>query len=118
MTGEEEEERPLGQQEGGGDSHMANAGPQSFAEAMREAEEKPKSVLWLVAIICGLFALGVWDFAVNVEDNGCVMTYMYEYPKYVPVAMPKKAKDSFPHYGLYVYGEGDLVEVRRRLSLS
>ena len=39
-----------------------------------------QSALWIVCLITALFASGVYDFFVNVEQNGCGMTYMYEWP--------------------------------------
>jgi hypothetical protein len=106
---QDQEDEPV--EEGGQQEQQGQSGPQSLAEAMREAEEKPQSVVWLVLVIGCLFAMGVWDFAMDVESNGCQMTYMYEYPKYIPVPMSKSVTKTYPNYGLYVYGEGDLVEV-------
>ena len=37
------------------------------------------------------------------------MTYMYEYPTYVPMEMPASVRAKHPHYGLYAYGEGAKV---------
>ena len=36
----------------------------------------------------------------------CDMTWMYEYPKYIPVPMKDEIKNEFPKYNLFVYGEG------------
>ncbi len=91
--------------------------PQTLAEAMKEAEEKPKSLLWLILTMTGLFALGVSDFLLGTEPNGCAMTYMFEYPAYVPVRMSAEVADRFPKYGLYVYGEGErMVHVRNAIK--
>ena len=87
------------------------ARPQTFAEAMKEAEEKPKSALWIIALLTALFGLGVRDFLLGAEENGCAMTYMYEYPQYVPVPMDGVG-ERFPKYGLYAYGEGDTMVKR------
>ena len=89
-------------------------GPQSLSEAFKEANEKPKSVLWLVATLAGLFAWGLVHFLGRTEPNGCAMTYMYEYPMYEPVVpdLPEDVRARFPKYGLYAYGEGQFVDVR------
>ena len=67
-----------------------------------------------MCLITALFASGVYDFFVNVELNGCAMTYMYEWPTYVPVRdLPEAVAAAHPNYGLYAYGEGESV---RRLE--
>ena len=89
-------------------------GPQSFSEALQEANDKPKSVLWLVAVLSGLFVWGSATLIFSAEPNGCAMTYMYEYPEYEAVVpdMDEGVKQRFPKYGLYAYGEGKGVQVR------
>ena len=62
------------------------------AAAMEEDKNPPKSVLWLIVVLTGLFAAGVYNFFFEVERNGCAMTYMYEYPMYVPVAIKSAGK--------------------------
>lgn len=74
------------------------------------AEPPPKSALWLIVLLTSLFGLGVWDFFTGIESNGCAMTFMYEYPTYIPVPLSSKVQSLFPNYGLYVYGEGHTVE--------
>ena len=70
-----------------------------------------QSALWIVCLITALFASGVYDFFVNVELNGCAMTYMYEWPTYVPVPdLPEAVVAAHPNYGLYAYGEGKSVK--------
>ena len=64
-----------------------------------------------MCLITALFASGVYDFFVNVELNGCAMTYMYEWPTYVPVnGLPEAVVAAHPNYGLYAYGEGESVK--------
>ena len=64
-----------------------------------------------MCLITALFASGVYDFFVNVELNGCAMTYMYEWPTYVPVPdLPEAVVAAHPNYGLYAYGEGKSVK--------
>ena len=57
-----------------------------------------------------IFNTGGYDFVFNVEDNGCAMTYMYEYPQYIPIKLSDIVKQRFPKYQLYVYGEGKSSE--------
>lgn len=60
-----------------------------------------------------LFSLGVVDFVTNIDENGCAMTYMYEYPQYIPIKLTEIVKQRFPKYELYVYGEGKSSEKLR-----
>ena len=70
-----------------------------------------QSALWIVCLITALFASGVYDFFVNVEQNGCAMTYMYEWPTYVAVTdLPVAVAAAHANYGLYAYGEGKSVK--------
>eukprot|EP00094_Tigriopus_californicus_P008865 TCALIF_08546-PA protein Name:"Similar to PGAP1 GPI inositol-deacylase (Homo sapiens)" AED:0.00 eAED:0.00 QI:577/1/0.66/1/0.5/0.33/3/0/965 len=79
-------------------------------EVAENPETPPKSALWLIVLLTSLFGLGVLDFFTGIEPNGCAMTYMYEYPTYIPVAVSSVVQSQFPNYGLYVYGEGASVE--------
>eukprot|EP00095_Tigriopus_kingsejongensis_P011682 maker-scaffold59_size442576-snap-gene-3.32 protein:Tk11682 transcript:maker-scaffold59_size442576-snap-gene-3.32-mRNA-1 annotation:"gpi inositol-deacylase" len=73
-------------------------------------EPPPKSALWIIVLLTALFALGVWDFGTGMEPNGCSMTFMYEFPTYVPVTLPVQVQTKFPNYALYAYGEGQSAE--------
>ena len=53
------------------------------------------------------------DLLWGVEDNGCKMTYMFEYPQYIELAMPDDISSLFPKYGLFAYGEGEGKSVER-----
>lgn len=79
-------------------------------EAALAAAKEPKSAIWIVVLITTMFASGIYDLAFNVEQNGCAMTYMYEYPAYVPIEMPKAVREKHPNYGFYAYGEGAKVK--------
>ncbi|CAG0912972.1 unnamed protein product [Notodromas monacha] len=57
-------------------------------------------------IVSTFLLLGFLDFFTNHGPNNCEMTYMFEKPEYVEVALNKSVKTSFPRYSLYVYGEG------------
>eukprot|EP00111_Clytia_hemisphaerica_P021014 TCONS_00061969-protein len=60
----------------------------------------------VLVIVFGIFIISIKDILLNVEENGCTMTWMYEYPKYIPVPMGVEIKNKFPKYNLFVYGEG------------
>nr|XP_032659496.1 GPI inositol-deacylase isoform X2 [Chelonoidis abingdonii] len=46
------------------------------------------------------------------------MTYMYEYPEYLKIKLPKKISRRFPAYELYLYGEGNYAEENKNLILT
>lgn len=46
------------------------------------------------------------------------MTYMYEYPEYLKIKLPRKISRRYPAYELYLYGEGSYAEENRNLMLS
>ncbi|KAH9519755.1 hypothetical protein Btru_070832 [Bulinus truncatus] len=69
----------------------------------------------ILSVIC----LGFYDYLTHFEENGCEMTYMYEYPKYVNIELSQeKNENDFPHYSLYIYGEGDYANQLRGLHLK
>uniref|UniRef100_UPI0037E990AE GPI inositol-deacylase n=1 Tax=Semicossyphus pulcher TaxID=241346 RepID=UPI0037E990AE len=46
------------------------------------------------------------------------MTYMFEYPEYRRVALPRRVARLYPAYGLYLYGEGVYAQETRALKLT
>ncbi|XP_051874275.1 GPI inositol-deacylase [Pristis pectinata] len=44
------------------------------------------------------------------------MTYMFEYPEYLKIKLPKKLSNHYPSYGLYLYEERDSAEARNGLK--
>ena len=52
----------------------------------------------------------MFDLFYRAEPNRCDMTYMYEYPQYIPIKLSEIVKQRFPKYQLYVYGEGKSSE--------
>uniref|UniRef100_A0A8C3AF73 GPI inositol-deacylase n=1 Tax=Cyclopterus lumpus TaxID=8103 RepID=A0A8C3AF73_CYCLU len=52
------------------------------------------------------------------EENRCSMTYMFEYPEYRRVALPRRMARLYPAYGLYLYGEGLYAQETRALKLT
>eukprot|EP00090_Calanus_glacialis_P013911 TRINITY_DN2253_c0_g1_i7.p1 TRINITY_DN2253_c0_g1~~TRINITY_DN2253_c0_g1_i7.p1 ORF type:complete len:1052 (-),score=349.76 TRINITY_DN2253_c0_g1_i7:167-3322(-) len=91
---EEEEERPA--------EAEAEAPPVPDNE-----QDKVKPVVFIGLFITALLGLGIYDVFQNVEPNGCSMTYMYEYPKYINMKLPEEVNKTFPKYRLLAYGEGE-----------
>ncbi|KAG7259465.1 hypothetical protein CRUP_015109 [Coryphaenoides rupestris] len=52
------------------------------------------------------------------EENKCSMTYMFEYPEYRRVSLPRRVSRLYPAYGLYLYGEGLYAQETRALKLT
>ncbi|NWQ77669.1 PGAP1 deacylase, partial [Columbina picui] len=61
---------------------------------------------------------GVRDVLFLYEENRCSMTYMYEYPEYLKIKLPKKTARRYPAYELYLYGEGNYAEENKNLLLT
>ncbi|KAM7153019.1 GPI inositol-deacylase isoform 1-T1 [Macrochelys suwanniensis] len=68
--------------------------------------------------VAALVLLGVRDVLFLYEENRCSMTYMYEYPEYLKIKLPKKISRRFPAYELYLYGEGNYAEENKNLILT
>ncbi|RNA32922.1 GPI inositol-deacylase [Brachionus plicatilis] len=58
----------------------------------------------LVAIILVSLGFGIVDYLKNFDQNECSMTYMYEYPRLIPINLDDDAH--FINYKLYLYCEG------------
>ncbi|XP_071964178.1 GPI inositol-deacylase-like isoform X2 [Antedon mediterranea] len=73
----------------------------------------------LCALLLSLFAWGLYDVIVNVEENSCSMTYMFQYPTYMPVpGIKEEIQNAFPRYGLYLYGEGEYAKKSKNMKLD
>ncbi|RXM36567.1 GPI inositol-deacylase [Acipenser ruthenus] len=70
------------------------------------------------ALLAGLFAIAIRDVLFEYEENGCSMTYMFEYPEYQRIRLPKRLQRQYPSYGLYLYGEGIYAEENKKLQLT
>ncbi|XP_034549496.1 GPI inositol-deacylase [Notolabrus celidotus] len=66
----------------------------------------------------GLLAAGLRELLTGSEENRCSMTYMFEYPEYRRVALPRRVARLYPAYGLYLYGEGVYAQETRALKLT
>ncbi|XP_041699974.2 GPI inositol-deacylase isoform X2 [Coregonus clupeaformis] len=66
----------------------------------------------------GLLAMGLRELLSGFEENRCTMTYMFEYPEYRRVALPRRVARQYPAYGLYLYGEGQYAQDTRGLKLT
>ncbi|XP_061464142.1 GPI inositol-deacylase isoform X2 [Rhineura floridana] len=69
-------------------------------------------------VLAALVLLGVRDVLFQYEENRCSMTYMFEYPEYLKIKLPRKIARRFPAYELYLYGEGSYAEQNRNLLLT
>ena len=65
-----------------------------------------------------LLASGILQNVFNIEENRCDMTYMFEYPEYIPVPLDAGMKSKFPKYSLILYGEGSYADDLKSLHLS
>ncbi|XP_047457447.1 GPI inositol-deacylase [Mugil cephalus] len=70
------------------------------------------------ALSLGLLALGLREMLTGFEENRCSMTYMFEYPEYRRVSLPRRVARLYPAYGLYLYGEGLYAQETRSLKLT
>ncbi|KAM8806886.1 GPI inositol-deacylase [Eudromia elegans] len=75
------------------------------------------AALWCAAV-AALVLLGVRDVLFLYEENRCSMTYMFEYPEYLKIKLPKKTARRYPAYELYLYGEGSYAEANKNLVLT
>ncbi|XP_059471250.1 GPI inositol-deacylase [Neocloeon triangulifer] len=69
-------------------------------------------------VIFALFVLGIHNYLTAHEENSCEMTYMFEYPQYVKIALSDNDTKEFPKYGLYAYGEGQYTEKLRNMQFN
>uniref|UniRef100_A0A3Q4I099 GPI inositol-deacylase n=1 Tax=Neolamprologus brichardi TaxID=32507 RepID=A0A3Q4I099_NEOBR len=69
-------------------------------------------------LAAGLLAVGLRELLTGFEENRCSMTYMFEYPEYRRVALPRRVARLYPAYGLYLYGEGVYAQETRALKLT
>ncbi|XP_022101843.1 GPI inositol-deacylase-like [Acanthaster planci] len=73
-------------------------------------------------IICSIFlallGLGFYDVFRNFEENGCTMTYMFQWPSYIDAKLDDAIQQRFPQYSLSLYGEGDYLKRSRNLKLN
>ncbi|XP_053136263.1 GPI inositol-deacylase isoform X2 [Hemicordylus capensis] len=106
-----------------------HGGAQRSFPGMGEAEEGSRGWTWRLpgapvaaGVLCGALAvlvlLGVRDVLFLYEENRCSMTYMFEYPEYLKIKLPRKISRRYPAYELYLYGEGSYAEENRNLLLT
>ncbi|CAL1582641.1 unnamed protein product [Knipowitschia caucasica] len=72
----------------------------------------------LYGLALGFLALGLRELLTGFEENRCSMTYMFEYPEFRRVSLPRRVTRLYPAYGLYLYGEGVYAQETRNLKLS
>ncbi|XP_043245683.1 GPI inositol-deacylase-like [Amphibalanus amphitrite] len=75
---------------------------------------KPSAVpIYISIILFVCFVYGIYDYLTGFEENGCALTYMYEYPQFVRIQLPQNISQKYPRYKLYAYGEGVYTEQLR-----
>ena len=74
-------------------------------------------LITVLSVFAAFSYVGFREFFMNPEDNRCEMTWMYEYPEYLPVPLGKKVTRRFPSYKLYLYGEGEYADSIRRFQM-
>uniref|UniRef100_A0A8C3P0E4 GPI inositol-deacylase n=1 Tax=Cyanoderma ruficeps TaxID=181631 RepID=A0A8C3P0E4_9PASS len=84
----------------------------------RAGRRLPALAALFYGALAALVLLGVQDVMFLYEDNRCSMTYMYEYPEYLKIKLPKKTARRYPAYELYLYGEGNYAEENKNLLLT
>jgi len=75
--------------------------------AAEDEQDKVKPVVFIGLFITALLCLGILDVFHNIEPNGCSMTYMFEYPKYINIKLSEEVNLTYPKYKLLAYGEGE-----------
>ncbi|XP_065107646.1 GPI inositol-deacylase [Paramisgurnus dabryanus] len=66
----------------------------------------------------GVLLVGLRELLFGFEENRCSMTYMFEYPEYRRVPLPRRVARQYPSYGLYLYGEGAYALETKGLKLT
>uniref|UniRef100_A0A8C3Q6B2 GPI inositol-deacylase n=1 Tax=Geospiza parvula TaxID=87175 RepID=A0A8C3Q6B2_GEOPR len=84
----------------------------------RAGRRLPALAALFYGALAALVLLGVRDVMFLYEENRCSMTYMYEYPEYQKIKLPKKTARRYPAYELYLYGEGNYAEENKNLLLT
>uniref|UniRef100_A0A8C5IXB7 GPI inositol-deacylase n=1 Tax=Junco hyemalis TaxID=40217 RepID=A0A8C5IXB7_JUNHY len=84
----------------------------------RAGRRLPALAALFYGALAALVLLGVRDVMFLYEENRCSMTYMYEYPEYLKIKLPKKTARRYPAYELYLYGEGNYAEENKNLLLT
>ncbi|XP_027586497.1 GPI inositol-deacylase isoform X1 [Pipra filicauda] len=84
----------------------------------RAGRRLPALAALFYGALAALVLLGVRDVLFLYEENRCSMTYMYEYPEYLKIKLPKKTARRYPAYELYLYGEGNYAEENKNLLLT
>ncbi|KAF4799611.1 GPI inositol-deacylase isoform X1 [Turdus rufiventris] len=84
----------------------------------RAGRRLPALAALFYGVLAALVLLGVQDVMFLYEENRCSMTYMYEYPEYLKIKLPKKTARRYPAYELYLYGEGSYAEENKNLLLT
>ncbi|KAM6986217.1 LOW QUALITY PROTEIN: GPI inositol-deacylase [Aplochiton taeniatus] len=81
-------------------------------------EDMRVAIVAFYSCLLGLLALGLLMLLSGFEENRCSMTYMFEYPEYRRVVLPRRVSRLYPAYGLYLYGEGQYAQETQGFKLT
>ncbi|XP_034242534.1 GPI inositol-deacylase [Thrips palmi] len=70
------------------------------------------------AVVVLLYAVGVHYLMYAPKDRSCAMTYMFEYPQFVRIAMSDEVTHAHKRYSLWAYSEGHHIEAMRKMKFS
>ncbi|CAG2171564.1 unnamed protein product [Oppiella nova] len=69
-----------------------------------------KSSLLFVVLV--LFLIGLVDYMIITEKNGCEMTFMFQFPQFVLIPLSNQITLKYPNYNLFAYGEGNQITLK------
>ncbi|XP_061388136.1 GPI inositol-deacylase [Musca vetustissima] len=76
--------------------------------------KKASILIILASFLCFLY--GIKNLFVEVEENACRMTYMFGVPQFSKVSFDENSE--FPHYGLFYYYEGRILQDVNKMELK
>ena len=94
-----------------GEEQEEEEAPAAAAAGVDPKQDDVKPVIFIGLFIATLFTMGRLsncfvfnptagglELLLNQEENGCAMTYMYEYPQYVPIKMEEQVIMAFSDF--------------------
>ncbi|XP_054168132.1 GPI inositol-deacylase-like isoform X2 [Oppia nitens] len=60
----------------------------------------------LLMTVFAVFVIGIIDYSLITEKNGCEMTFMFQFPQFILIPFTHRLSQKYPNYNLYAYGEG------------
>ncbi|KAL1117448.1 hypothetical protein AAG570_004774 [Ranatra chinensis] len=65
-----------------------------------------------------VFLFGLYGHLTHFEENGCNMTYLFEYPQFVRIPLDDEVAMRHRRYGLYAFAEGSRIEKVRAMKFD